>query len=140
MKPEVAKKWVSALRSGKYKQGKAALKYTTKNGVTRHCCLGVLCELYNQDKKKKEQQPLSVKPAKEFTELETPTGSKAYSFAGEATMLPTSVRKWAGMMDRVGEIHNEGDENDGSSLAELNDAGASFKKIAQIIEDSVDVL
>jgi len=36
------KKWVKALRSGKYKQTRGRLR--TKNGA-RHCCLGVLCEL-----------------------------------------------------------------------------------------------
>lgn len=34
-------KWIDALRSGKYKQGKSYLK--TKDG--KYCCLGVLCEI-----------------------------------------------------------------------------------------------
>lgn len=33
-------KWVAALRSGKYEQGKAALKTGD-----RFCCLGVLCDI-----------------------------------------------------------------------------------------------
>jgi hypothetical protein len=37
----VAKKWVAALRSGKYQQGKCFLK--TDDG--KFCCLGVLAEL-----------------------------------------------------------------------------------------------
>jgi len=36
----VAKKWVAALRSGKYEQGTGQLR----NGDT-YCCLGVLCDV-----------------------------------------------------------------------------------------------
>lgn len=35
-----ARKWIRALRSGKFKQGQGAL---CKDG--KHCCLGVLCEI-----------------------------------------------------------------------------------------------
>lgn len=45
MKEEIAKKWVAALRSGKYKQGTGQLLKTSTNGLEYHCCLGVLCEL-----------------------------------------------------------------------------------------------
>lgn len=41
MKASVAKRWVKALRSGKYKQGRGQLR--SRDG--RYCCLGVLCEL-----------------------------------------------------------------------------------------------
>ena len=40
MKKEIADKWVEALRSGKYKQGKSALKKDDS-----FCCLGVLCDI-----------------------------------------------------------------------------------------------
>ena len=36
------RKWVTALRSGKFKQGSGYLK--TK-GVQKHCCLGVACAI-----------------------------------------------------------------------------------------------
>jgi len=38
------KKWVAALRSGKYKQGNNKLAELTSGGVI-HCCLGVACEV-----------------------------------------------------------------------------------------------
>jgi hypothetical protein len=41
MKVEVKKRWVEALRSGEYKQGREALR-TTDN---EFCCLGVLCDI-----------------------------------------------------------------------------------------------
>lgn len=44
MKPELKKRWVKALRSGKYKQGKNYLRRQTPEG-DRYCCLGVLCEI-----------------------------------------------------------------------------------------------
>lgn len=41
---ENAKKWVQALRSGEYKQGKDALRDNDK-----FCCLGVACEVYKKE-------------------------------------------------------------------------------------------
>lgn len=39
--------WVAALRSGQYIQGHNRLKYVIRDtGVTEHCCLGVLCDIY----------------------------------------------------------------------------------------------
>ena len=38
--PELKKKWVDALRSGKYRQSRGALK-----GQRGYCCLGVLASL-----------------------------------------------------------------------------------------------
>ena len=40
MKKEIKKKWVNALRSGKYKQAKGRLRYKD-----RYCPLGVLCDI-----------------------------------------------------------------------------------------------
>lgn len=34
-------RWVGALRSGKYKQGKGVLQSRRESGVLEHCCLGV---------------------------------------------------------------------------------------------------
>lgn len=39
----LVKKWVAALRSGKYKQGKGVLRSEKGN----YCCLGVLCDIVN---------------------------------------------------------------------------------------------
>ena len=40
MKPELKKKWLEALKSGRYKQGQGMLRAEDK-----YCCLGVLCDL-----------------------------------------------------------------------------------------------
>ncbi len=39
---EVKRKWVEALRSGKFKQGKGQLYITKDNS---YCCLGVFCKI-----------------------------------------------------------------------------------------------
>lgn len=44
MDKEFLKKWVEALRSGKYKQGQNCLR----KGDT-YCCLGVACDVINPD-------------------------------------------------------------------------------------------
>lgn len=49
---ENLKLWVKALRSGKYKQGRGALRLTTFDEDDQeerlHCCLGVGCDVYIQ--------------------------------------------------------------------------------------------
>jgi len=43
MNRDLKDKWVKALTSGKYKQGRNLLR----DGEDRYCCLGVLCDLVN---------------------------------------------------------------------------------------------
>jgi hypothetical protein len=43
MNKELKEKWVDALRSGKYTQGRMYLR----NDKNEFCCLGVLCDAYN---------------------------------------------------------------------------------------------
>lgn len=45
MKAEIKRKWLEALRSGKYKQGQKRLRGLDN----RYCCLGVLCDVVNPD-------------------------------------------------------------------------------------------
>lgn len=46
---EWAKKWVEALRSGKYLQGKGYLAQQDDSGEYRYCCLGVACEILREE-------------------------------------------------------------------------------------------
>lgn len=48
MNSEIKAKWVEALRSGRYKQGKGQLKNGTNNSF---CCLGVFCEIMEYPQK-----------------------------------------------------------------------------------------
>jgi hypothetical protein len=101
-----AKKWVRALRSGKYKK---TIGQLAENG--RFCCLGVACELAMQD-------------------------GLISGYAGTDGGLEYDVKEWLGLNDELGAFDK--DKNvDGKpchSLADLNDSGWSFRKIADLIE------
>lgn len=104
----VKKLWVSALRSGKYKQGKDALCRGNQNG-TRHCCLGVLSDI-------------AVKQG---------VCSRREAFRGNA-VLNDKVKKWAELAGEDPFI--ELGKYSCHSLAWLNDNDRSFKEISNIIQ------
>lgn len=132
MKQNIMKKWVKTLRSGKYKQGQGLLKQTVTNITkhkTYHCCLGVLCELYDNEMKKNKKKTLSKK-----TDY-----AGVHSFNKQDESLPKVVQKWAGLFSKVGDFRNVDRRDissygDFASLADMNDLGCSFKKIAKTIE------
>lgn len=116
MKKTIAKKWVKALRSGKYKKTTGMLCKVAKNGNKSYCCLGVLTELYNKEHTIKE------------------------SLDGDS--LPYRVSTWAGIESSIGLITGSGHYS-GQTLADLNDCDGSkrsFKRIADIIEKNVENL
>lgn len=129
MNKQVMEKWVAALRSGKYKQGKDKLKKKDAKGVIRHCCLGVLCEVYNQENKNKKYT---------FTDRE------------DQQLLPQEVEQWAEMHSNNGEITRSMDlvhyiEENGigeldytadNTLSDFNDnRRLKFSVLADIIEE-----
>ena len=104
------KKWVAALRSGKYKQTKGRLR--EDNGF---CCLGVLCNLHA------EAHPKFA--AKQ---------SSKYHYDDNEGLPPKVVTEWAGISSDTGFfVDNYGQYFE---LTVLNDQGKSFKQIADIIE------
>lgn len=142
MKLSIAEKWVKALRSGKYKQGKQSLKTKSERGVVRHCCLGVLCELYNKEHKRK----LKVKIATKWEDqIEGKPRIKVFTIGGNSTCLPHTVTSWAGMDCDTGQIiRGDGFSINGCdkyfNLAEINDEVATFKQIANFIEERYEDL
>jgi len=118
MNKKVMKKWVKALLSGKYKQGQGLLKQTDHKNVIIHCCLGVLCELYNEDMKEKKKKKLTEKV----------DGFGVIRFNKQPEHLPNIVKNWADLNDSVGSIGAF------DSLVTINDDGKTFKTIAKIIE------
>lgn len=108
MKKVIAMRWVEALRSKQYKQGRGQLR-DVKN---QFCCLGVLCNLHAQD---------NPKFAAEQNDLESYDDSSGYA--------PTIICAWAGLKTINGSY-----TQNGKSLAGLNDGGADFFEIADIIE------
>jgi len=50
MDQSIKEKWVEALRSGDYEQGEGALRQKDKkNGSNKYCCLGVLCDIVEEE-------------------------------------------------------------------------------------------
>ena len=121
MNPVIKAQWISGLRSGEYVQGKGAL---SRDG--RLCCLGVLCE---QAVKAGVISKLAV------------NNSVYYGDSQEGSVLPDSVREWAGMPDTgiySNNPHVTLDDGGNASLAELNDGERygehTFRQIADLID------
>lgn len=106
MKADIKQRWVAALRSGIYKQGKSAL---CKSDGT-FCCLGVLCDLVVPD---------------QWGELlmTSIVGIKAREHNGESFLPSSSVLDAAGLSIKQAR-----------ELAKMNDNNESFAVIAEFIE------
>lgn len=105
-----AKKWVAALKSGKYKQTTGALK--KKGG---YCCLGVACELYRKEHKDEAW--------------------RKNSFMGHDMALPEAVRDWLGLNSNTG---TNGADDKLTVLND--DRRWKFSSIAKFIEKEPDGL
>lgn len=49
MNEELKARWVAALRSGKYRQGRGSLVSASVLGQLSYCCLGVACEIFHKE-------------------------------------------------------------------------------------------
>lgn len=121
LKPEVTEKWLAALRSGKYKQGRKTLR--SDEG---YCCLGVLCDVLIKDGTVNASWSVN-----EFVEE-----------LGIIPLLRRTVPPKA-IVEQIATcgIHDvlilemwDIEDSDGSSLMDLNDRGISFAEIADVIE------
>lgn len=106
--PEAVKKWVAALRSGEFKQGSKRLKDDDK-----YCCLGVACVLA-------KREGVIPDDASWEDECQKPCLSLREQFE--------AVKDWLGLQGP------EGWMDDLPSLTVINDDGATFSKIADLIE------
>ncbi len=112
MNAKIKQRWLKALRSGKYKQGRGQLK----NGKS-FCCLGVLCDIHRK------------------TTKQTNWDGKYYLCNGYS--LPQEVTDWAGLTDfdpTVGQAslatYNDGTKcSNGGPIKKHN-----FRQIAALIE------
>lgn len=121
--PEVKDKWLKALRSGEYKQGKGALK----TNDDKFCCLGVLCDLYQKEHEEAKWVDSTDKNLSEGTNKDLFEDGHGSVRAG----IPTdAVIRWAGMKEPNPKVGSFG----GSTLAKLNDNGSTFDEIADLIE------
>lgn len=112
-------KWVKALRSGDYEQGKGYLCKDSE-GSKKFCCLGVACDLYI-----KEEAP--------YAEWEEDRAE--YNVMGllESTyVMPTRVMDWLGVESRDPMAFRDGKDE---YLSRWNDTSCSFNDIAKMIEE-----
>jgi len=121
MKKEIAERWVSALRSGEYKQGRLYLK--SERG---YCCLGVLCDILGVE------WAIDDRKIESYTVYEVKDGKDGKDGKIIST-LPKEIMKKIGwsfssIKDRLGYVGNQ------FSLTALNDTGKSFDEIANVIE------
>jgi hypothetical protein len=122
MNKAIAMKWVKALRSGKYKQGKEQLR--TVEG--EYCCLGVLCDITKEQTRGKWDE----------------MGRFSRLTQGDGVVLPYFVREVTGMQSDDGRLPGEvANKLKNYDLAALNDGGGyGFKRIANLIEKYWKVL
>lgn len=141
MKNEIKERWISALESGSYQQTTG--KLTNGDGF---CCLGVLCEIAEQD------QVVLKQIGNE--DLGMVYVSKTDPKDRDSAVLPIAVMQWADMdssntilrlpvaevevggfdVDKDGSGWNEEDNTVTTSLADLNDNyGLSFEQIAEVV-------
>jgi hypothetical protein len=116
------RKWVKALRSGEFEQGRGRLR-----DGDRYCCLGVACELYRRE----HPDELDWEPHTPMTMAYNSPMTMA--FAGEIVVLPVLVQNWLSLSDVTGGY-------DYCSLSLLNDEGRTFDEIATTIESEPEGL
>ena len=130
MKRKKARKWIKALKSGKYEQGLGCMK-RDRDGRVTHCPLGVLCELAIKD-------GVDVKTDRYTTAYCSEQNVHVHTFDGNADVLPGKVVEWAGLCSCNGTVFSRLSP---VSLIELNDELKwSFKDIAGYIDDKWEVM
>ncbi len=115
------KKWIKALRSGKYRQG----RYALRNSNNQYCCLGVVCDLWSKE-------------TKESWGVLNPDGN--YTIKNEDQVLPIEVYKWLGFKEDNPsvDILDKDRWEQRRTLTEWNDIDKlSFKEIADLIETNL---
>ena len=114
MNPDVKTKWVAALRSGEFEQGRNRL-----NDGGNFCCLGVLCELA-------VAEGVIVK---EPRHLASGQETAVVLYDGRSTQPSVKVMDWAGLTQADPEVGR-------TTLMGMNDeAMAPFTEIADAIDE-----
>ncbi len=119
MKPQVKEKWLNALRSGEYQQGKHSLRVENN-----FCCLGVLTDLYVQE----NSDGCWVEVGTNYGFRDNHRGDNYY----DTEYLPELVINWAGLEEENPTVRVA----DGcyECISNLNDTDYTFARIADIIE------
>ncbi|HEY6019689.1 MAG TPA: hypothetical protein VIY48_07255 [Candidatus Paceibacterota bacterium] len=134
MDPAVKAKWLTALRSGDYKQVKGCLR-----GELGYCCLGVLTDVWAGENSIEWNEPF--------------VGAYSINAGGpytESSVTPRDVMQWSELENSTGAViigtvregGNRASESNSSdypydlivTLSDLNDNGLTFEQIADVIE------
>lgn len=145
MKQEIAQKWIAALRSGEYKQGKNVLYDARDNS---YCCLGVLCKTIGKQFVKHPTRTLlaATKPVP-YPALEK-RAVWVVEGTAEGQVLPYVIQEEVGMHSTNGMLPQHAEkitervngeqtyqpEDDVFELTSMNDGGKTFAEIADVIE------
>lgn len=113
MDAKLKRKWVKALRSGEYLQGRGQL---VSDDGKNFCCLGVLADVMGCEWQESTSEFCST-----LVPI-LPRGRKPLAIRGEDFLSVAKTRLRHNVQGK---------------LASMNDDGASFKKIAQFIEDEI---
>lgn len=142
---DVKEKWLTALRSGSFQQGKSALRMMLDGEQIGYCCLGVLSDIFIVDK-------LALDPTCDVgwkrREYNGTFGLHTHPHNNDGGGLPTvEVNDWANRgadgwlvyVDKTdAKKYFEGDSPEympnSVTLYDLNDRGIPFTEIADIIE------
>jgi hypothetical protein len=121
MNPEIKAKWADRLINGSDAQGTGYLHRIDGHGVSRFCCLGILCELTVEAgiAKKRLEEPSYI----QYTGIDVEWDIDPH--AQEISVLPPAVAAWAGC--------------DPNPFIQLNslDGGTDHKKTASFFNDGV---
>jgi len=122
MVPSVKKKWLKALRSGKYKQGRGALCKKTKDNF-EFCCFGVLCDV------------IGVKWTKSILDGELMCPSNSVRSIGIDNIRDVEWVKFTSMYITT-ELREklQIESINENQLIKMNDKGKKFSEIANWIE------
>lgn len=131
LKEDIKARWLAALRSGEYVQGKQALRRSDVDGGVRYCCLGVLCDLSTVD---------GVGHWAQDSDMFVTQTDEGINYEGG--VLPMAVVVWAFDLSNTAEPvltdprvqrHADGDS---ITLSYMNDTGGGygFGVIADAIE------
>ena len=140
MKKQIADKWITALRSGYFKQCSGRLS----NGI-EYCCLGVLCELaalenictvgkdsdFNTNKKYDDQVAILPESVKKWSGIKSDNGAldtKHYSLFNHNKTQVTSYH------DALAKLNDGVTECDPFTLKEEERFSLTFNEIADIIQ------
>ena len=113
MKPEIKQKWIDALSTATYKQGRERLRHKDE-----FCCLGVLCDIYSRE------TGVEWVPLDDYMEIE-----------GRIATLPKEIMEWAGLeINPMVNIESLGM----CPLIDVNDKlNYTFPQIAELIREQL---